>query len=40
MIEKYIETYKIAIFPFKLMKIIPTKSFIQTFDHQQNEEEE
>jgi hypothetical protein len=31
MIEKYVETYKIAFFPHKLMKIIPTKSFIQTF---------
>jgi len=34
MIEKYIETYKIAVFPFKLMKIIPTKSFIQTYESQ------
>ncbi len=40
MIEKYIETYKIAIFPFKLMKIIPTKSFIQTFECEEKQEEE
>ena len=29
MIEKYIETYRIATFPYKLLKSLPTSTFME-----------